>query len=351
MLPRQRLSHGPWTSSTTWRSTALLRRLVGSRPTLHRAIRQALGVMTGSASTAVVPVEDAHEKPQTEVVGRATGLCGAEDGHEGGLDHPSNPPAAIEVPAQLASSLVTPEMEPTISVTAVQSPVEWEHVPAGWQSDDPRRMGWEHLSIIEVQQRKWPQFIKAVQGTSPLGVYHEAAQIDSENPAAHNFVLAFAYVLARAVAGRRTLSVLDWGGGLGHYAVIARATLPEVCVEYTVFDLPGICTAGRGLLPDVQFMSDVEECLSRRYDLIIASGSLQYVDDWRGLLKRFAGSAERWVFLTRTPFVDKSAAFVVVQRPHSAGGYQTEYLSHVFNRPGAGSLRPRLPAWRSSVSF
>jgi putative methyltransferase (TIGR04325 family) len=83
----------------------------------------------------------------------------------------------------------------------------------------------------------------------------------------------------------------------------------------------------------VQFTSDVEECLSRPYDLIVASGSLQYAADWRGLLIRFAASAKDWIFLSRTPFVDRSPSFVVVQRPHSADGYQTEYFSHVFNRP------------------
>jgi putative methyltransferase (TIGR04325 family) len=173
--------------------------------------------------------------------------------------------------------------------------------------------------------------VHAVQSTKPLGVYHEAADISSENPVAHNFVLAFAYVLARAATGRSSLSVLDWGGGIGHYAVIARATLPEVSIDYTVLDLPSLCAAGQTVLSDVHFTSDAEECLSRRYDLIFVSGSLQYAADWQSLLKRFAASAERWIFLSRTP-IARGPSFVVVQRPHSAGGYQTEYLSHVFNR-------------------
>jgi putative methyltransferase (TIGR04325 family) len=203
-------------------------------------------------------------------------------------------------------------------------------VPEGWRTDDPRAAGWEHSSIVQTQLSKWPEFVHAVQSTKPLGVYHEAADISPENPVAHNFVLAFAYVLARAATGRSSVSVLDWGGGIGHYAVLARATLPEVLIDYTVLDLPSLCAAGQTVLPDVHFTSDAEECLSRCYDLIFVSGSLQYAADWHSLLRRFAASAGRWVFLSRTP-IAKGPSFVVVQRPHSAGGYQTEYLSRVFN--------------------
>lgn len=286
-------------TSTFWRATAPLRRLIDSRTALRSAVRWALG-------TAPRPV--VTSSPST---------------------------AAVGVSEQLALPALPPTAEPAslVPVPALQPLPEWEHVPEGWRSDDPRGKGWEHPSVVEAQQCKWPTFIEAVQSTKPLGVYHEAAHISSENPAAHNFVLAFAYVLARAAVGSGSLSVLDWGGGLGQYAVIARNTLPEVCIEYTVFDLPGVCAAGRELLSDVRFSSDAEACLAQRYDLIFASGSLQYAADWCDLLARFATSAKRWVFLSRTPFVDASPSFVVVQRPHSAGGYHTEYLSRVFNRP------------------
>jgi len=204
-------------------------------------------------------------------------------------------------------------------------------VPGGWPPNDPRAAGWEHASVVEAQVAKWDRFVEAVCSTRPLGVYHEAAEIGSEHPAAHNFLVSFAYVLGRAGVGRDRVSVLDWGGGLGQYAVVARAALPELALDYTVFDLPGVCAAGRGLQPEVRFTSDRGACLSRRYDLVFASGSLQYARDWEDLLRGFARAASRWVYLARTPVVDDSGRFVVVQRPHSAG-YRTEYLGWVFNR-------------------
>jgi putative methyltransferase (TIGR04325 family) len=292
------------TSSTIWRTTASLRSFAERRPAVRLALRWAMRVKPQPALKA--PLNGVREETSAGQAEGVTERC----------------QTVPELRAPAAA------LEPAPAVLLLP---EWEYVPEGWRPDDPRVVGWEHPSIVETQLRKWPDFVRAVQSTQPLGVYHEAAQVDSENPVAHNFVLAFAYVLARAAAGRNSLSVLDWGGGVGHYAVIARATLPEVQIDYTVLDLPGLCSAGRTLLPDVRFTSDAEECLSRRYDLIFASGSLQYAADWQGLLRRFANSAERWVFLNRTPFVN-GPSFVVVQRPHSAGGYQTEYLSRVFNR-------------------
>jgi putative methyltransferase (TIGR04325 family) len=85
------------------------------------------------------------------------------------------------------------------------------------------------------------------------------------------------------------------------------------------------------MLPGVQFTSDEEACLSQHYDLVFASNSLQYTEDWRGLLTRFARAARHWVLLTRLPLVETAKAFVVVQRPHWVG-YHTEYVSWVFNR-------------------
>jgi glycosyltransferase involved in cell wall biosynthesis len=198
------------TSSTIWRSTMPLRRLVGSRPAIHTAARWALSLARGSTA--------AEKQPSWPMDGRPD---------------PSPVEHVLPVPAP---SLVLPEAEPAAAepVAAVQLRPEWEYVPEGLPPNDSSATGWDHPSVIETQRRKWPEFVRAIQSTNPLGVYHEAAHIESENPAAHNFVLAFAYVLARAAVGRRSLSVLDWGGGLGHYAVIARATLPEVSIEYTL---------------------------------------------------------------------------------------------------------------------
>ena len=84
------------------------------------------------------------------------------------------------------------------------------------------------------------------------------------------------------------------------------------------------------MLPEVTF-HDTDDCFERSYDLVIASGSLQYEEDWRRLLRQLADASARWTFLTRVPVAQQHASFVVLQRAH-AYGYATEYLGWVLNR-------------------
>ena len=117
-------------------------------------------------------------------------------------------------------------------------------MPDGW-AESPG--GWDAGAVADAYVAKWPEWVAALEGSGPLGVYHEARAgepIASDDLAAHNMLLSFAYVLARVAAGRDRISVLDWGGGLGHYAVLARAVLPGDVVRLA---LPrGALDRGRG---------------------------------------------------------------------------------------------------------
>ncbi len=208
---------------------------------------------------------------------------------------------------------------------------EWEYVADHWPDNDPRGVGWLHDSIAATQRAKWADFERSVGGPGPLGVAHEASYSSSQDYSAHNTMMSFAYVLARAAHNRDKLSILDWGGGLGHYAMIARAILPEVALDYVVHDLPSLCSAGRELCPDVTFSSEETATFARRYDLVFASSSLQYVPHWRRQMTMLAAASERWLYLTRLPTVSSVPSFVVVQRP-GRYGYDTEYIGWVFNR-------------------
>jgi putative methyltransferase (TIGR04325 family) len=235
-------------------------------------------------------------------------------------------------PTQLLRQLTPPILLPLArAVMRLARRSQFEYVTGRLPGDEPRGEGWRHASVVAAQRRRWPDFIAAIRSAAPLGISHEAPQIRTDNPSAHNAILAFSYVLGRAAAGRSQPSVLDWGGGLGYYAAIAAAVLPEISFDYTVHDLPEICDAGRELLPGTRFVSDPESSLAQRYDLVFVSNSLQYARDWRVLLGRLAAAATGWVFLSHVPLVETAAAYVVVQRPGRVG-YDTEYLSWAFNR-------------------
>jgi putative methyltransferase (TIGR04325 family) len=207
---------------------------------------------------------------------------------------------------------------------------EWEYVQEGWTR--PVR-GWDVPEVEAAYRRRWPEFIAAARGTGTLGIAHEVPLgrfVVTDDPGWHNVVLTFGYVLARAARGLERVSVLDWGGGPGHYFVLARALLPDVPLDYHSRDLPRLVALGREVLPEVRFHDD-DSCLERTYDLVVASDSLQYASGVGATLSRLAGAAAPWLFVAQLPTVTGADSFVVQQRP-DAYGYATEYLGWVLNR-------------------
>jgi putative methyltransferase (TIGR04325 family) len=221
---------------------------------------------------------------------------------------------------------------------AVRPHAEWEYVPEGWgrEQRDPN-VGWDS-GVVDAHRAIWNRWLEAVEGSGPLGVdfwrYMREAQGEGELERnlgwAHNHVMTFGYVLARTAQAQETISVLDWGGGVGQYYPLARALLPDVQMDYHCKDVPVLSAAGRELLPEITFYDD-DSCLNRRYDLVLASGSLQYVKSWRDALRGLAGATQRYLLLTRTTTVAQSPSFVVVQRPQPYG-FGSDVLERFLNR-------------------
>jgi putative methyltransferase (TIGR04325 family) len=230
---------------------------------------------------------------------------------------PAAPSNAVETAAVASSS-----KESTV--------LEWEAVP-DTESIWTAHAGWSHESIVTEQMRKWPSFLKSVEGAQPFGQSHEGASNAAASVASHNTILTFGYALGRVAQGRSAVSILDWGGGLGHYYVYARALFPDLSLDYVVKDLPALCAAGTSLLPEVKFVNEEREALSRPYDFVFASSSVHYTRDPYGLLGRLCSCAAGWLMITRMPFVEEVDDFVVVQRPHMYG-YMTEYPGWFMNR-------------------
>ena len=231
---------------------------------------------------------------------------------------------AVTAPAQAA-----PALSEATAAPADESP-EWEMIPeakAVWSTD----AGWSHQSIGQTQHRKWEAFLRSVDGSRPLGQPHEGLPDAAADYGTHNTIMTFGYVLGRVAFGRERISVLDWGGGLGHYCVYARKLFPNLTIDYVIKDLPGLCALGAELVPEATFVVDETEALARRYDLVFASGSLHYVRDPYDLLDRLCASAEEWLMITRVPSIERHDDFVVLQRPY-LHGYMTEYSGWFMNR-------------------
>jgi putative methyltransferase (TIGR04325 family) len=207
-----------------------------------------------------------------------------------------------------------------------------EYVAEGWgyTKTHPEVKGWQVPEIVETYARKWPAFVAATEGTGPLGISHDSEVVTNTSSSSHNMVMAFGYVLALAAHRLDTLSMLDWGGGIGHYYALARALLPGVTIDYHCKDLPAIAEHGARLSPDQRFHGD-DSCLERSYDLVMASGSLHCSERWRETLHRLAQATRGYLYVTRVPTILRGRSFVMVQRPYRHG-YNTEYLLWCLNR-------------------
>jgi len=210
---------------------------------------------------------------------------------------------------------------------------EFEYLPNGWNTQDKYIQGWNIQSIVQ----------KSVETFPVLKASLESANTFSEQPIEHNNKLAFAYVLALAARNKDRISILDWGGGIGQYYLLAKAILPkDVHIDYYCKDLPAFCHAGKQLLPDVSFYDNEEDCFQKNYDLVFASSAIQYSQNWQQLVQQLASITKEYLYITRTPVVQNVPSFVVVQRPYQYG-YQTEYKGWFINRQEFLNCASKLP--------
>lgn len=216
---------------------------------------------------------------------------------------------------------------------AGDSPPEWEYVPEGWAGWHGAGEGWDVQNVARMYAERWPAFIDRLRGPGPVGALHVVQVGQGMHPReevnSHNIAMVLAYVLALSARGSDALSVLDWGGAVGHYHALARVLAPDVELDYHIKELAAVCQEGRTLSPEVTF-HESDGCLERSYDLVLASGAIQYVQDWPELLARLAAATDRHLLILKVPVTDASS-FVVLQRAY-AYGYETQFLGWVLNR-------------------
>jgi putative methyltransferase (TIGR04325 family) len=220
------------------------------------------------------------------------------------------------------------------------APRDWEYVPEGWRAllTEPNLRGWDVPSVAAAYRQRWDAYRAAAASPLPLGITpeHVPGPALAQGPYGdldvllHNTVMSYAYALARGARGKAALSLLDWGGGVGHYYHLSRALLPDLALAYHCKDLPGTIAVGRQLLPEATFYDD-DRCFERTYDLVLASGSLQYAPEWPGLVGRLAAASAGYVFVNQLPVVHRAPSFVFVQRPYGHG-YATEFLGWCLRR-------------------
>jgi len=176
--------------------------------------------------------------------------------------------------------------------------IEWEYIPEGWAyaQNHSEVKGWNVQDILETYKQKWPKFVDMVQGTGPLGISHESTLPSNEDIYSHNTIMSFAYAITLAARKQESLSMFDWGGGIGHYFVLTQSLLPDMKIEYHCKDVPVLVKYGKQLFPEQHFYTD-ESCFKRTYNFVMASGSMHFAEDWRGLLASLTNATKGYIYI------------------------------------------------------
>jgi putative methyltransferase (TIGR04325 family) len=193
---------------------------------------------------------------------------------------------------------------------------EMKYVPGGWPAHSAASAGWSDQRVAEAQEKHWPTLVRNLEGTGPLGVAHFPWSLTREDRIHHNVMMSYGYVLARAARKKDRLSILDWGGGAGHYYLYSKALLPEVAIEYHCFDVPGLCKLGRKLLPEVQFHDDDSSLEGKVFDLVVSSSSLHYFENWRQIVHKLASASRGFLYIARSQTVFHAPSFVAAHKPN-----------------------------------
>ena len=173
-------------------------------------------------------------------------------------------------------------------------------------------LGWDSAAISSEELQKWEKFCSNLENAGPLGFSHESHDLSVVDEVSfHNIHITFAYVLALASHLKTKLSILDWGGGLGHYYQLGKAVVPNVEFDFHVKEVPSMVEIGRRLNKDIHWYTD-DDCLEEKYDLVIVSSSLQYIKNWQYVLEKLSDATKEYLLLMRLPVVNNHS-FLAIQ--------------------------------------
>lgn len=121
------------------------------------------------------------------------------------------------------------------------------------------------------------------------------------------------------LAGRGSLSVIDFGGNVGNIYYAYRSSLPQnLDLRWVVIDLPAVVAAGKKLaaesaITELHFEDSLAN-LSGQFDVLLASGSLHY---WEGSIASWLDAfppRPKHVIVNRSPVHPSRPTFVTVQQ-------------------------------------
>jgi putative methyltransferase (TIGR04325 family) len=143
---------------------------------------------------------------------------------------------------------------------------------------------------------------------------HARNETLSQNVATHEYVLPA--VAASIACADATLRILDFGGGMAStfFAVVDALPVGQP-LAYSIVESKPLCRRARELELGDERLSFHDEfpALQDGVEIVHAGSSVQYVEDWRGLLRRFCSYRPSHIVLADVPAGDLPRSFVTGQ--------------------------------------
>ena len=153
------------------------------------------------------------------------------------------------------------------------------------------------------------------------------------------------YILNKQLSSGSTISVIDVGGGFGDNFYSMLTALDDISkLQYFIVDDLKQAKFGKKILDDypVYFFNDID--CSKKYFMCNLVSTLQYVEDWRGLLNIITNVTEKYIYICRTPLQNTKKQFCLLQNISFAPDYidmgnenlwvlnENEIISHLHNK-------------------
>lgn len=172
----------------------------------------------------------------------------------------------------------------------------------------------------------WPQGGDAFDSTAWLDSAEAylrgvAADYDAGRLVPEHYYVPVALLAAEHGSTGKPVRILDFGGGLGPTYFTVAAALPKDpgAIAYDVVDSAANCARGRALMTQRAGCTFATAVPTGRYDIVLASSVLQYIEDWRGTLRMLASREAAHICLTRLS-TTRIGTFAALQDVRFASG-------------------------------
>jgi putative methyltransferase (TIGR04325 family) len=121
--------------------------------------------------------------------------------------------------------------------------------------------------------------------------------------------------IAAAIARRNEpLRILDFGGGIAtSYFPLIQMLPADQPLEFTVVENETICERGRKMVPqDARILFRSQLPTAARFDIVHCGSSIEYVDDWQGVLTKLVEYEPAFMLFVNLPAADNES-FVTAQ--------------------------------------